>query len=98
MIDGTYDLLISTPLGDKRGRATLATSGDALSVDLKVAGFPSLKGSGMVSGNAFRSEGRLKIPIVGAFDYAVEGTVVEGLLEAVCHTSKGDLQAAGVLV
>lgn len=96
MIDGTYELLINTPIGEKKATAVLLTQGEDLHVDVKVSGFPRQRGVGRVSGNAFTAEGEVKIPFVGSFDYQLDGSVKDDLMEAVCHTSKGDLLVAGL--
>ena len=98
MIDGTYDLLINTPIGDKRGTATLKTEGDALHVDVKVKGFPRQRGTGTVNGAAFAAEGGVKIPLKGKIDYQISGTVIDDLLDAECKTSKGKLHIAGLRI
>ena len=98
MIDGTYDLLISTRIGDRRGKATLTTNGSVLNVDVKVKGFPRKRGVGKVKGTAFSAKGVVKIPLIGKIDYKLTGTVVDDLLDAVCKTSKGKIHIAGLRI
>lgn len=98
MLDGTYELLISTPIGDKQGSATLSTAGDSLTADVKISGFPRQKGVGSFTGDSFTAEGTVKIPLLGKFEYRIEGSVQEDLLDAVCSTDRGSIKIAGIRV
>lgn len=98
VVDGTYDLLVSTPIGDKRVKAVLTSEGEKLTADVKASGLPRVKGTGRMSGEAFAAEGFVKIPFVGSLDYRIEGTVRDDLLEAMCHTSRGDLHISGLRI
>ena len=96
MIDGTYDVLVNTSRGEKRGTATLATEGDKVLVDVKIAGFPRRQGVGKVEGNSFSAEGCVKIPLLGSYEYRIVGSVTDGLLEAECDAGGHALIIAGI--
>lgn len=98
MVDGTYDLLISTPIGDKRGKAVLTTEGNTLYVNVKVKGFPRRRGVGKIKNGKFVAKGTVKIPLFGGIDYKLRGVVIDDLLDAECKTSKGKLHIAGLRI
>lgn len=95
MIDGTYEVLIK----GRRGTVVLETAeGGVLLASVKFPGLPRQKGAGTYEGDTFKADGAVKIPVVGAFEYELVGSVQEDLLEASCKTSRGSFQVAGVRV
>ena len=96
MLDGTYDLIISTPVGEKRATAILATEGGVLSADVKIAGILRQKGTGTFDGNSFSAQGSVKIPLKGERTYRIEGTVEGDVLDASCKTGRHTLVITGL--
>ncbi len=96
MLDGTYDLLLNTPLGEKQGVAVLKTSGSDLMATVKIGKLPKQKGKGTFNGNAFTASGSISVPFLGRHEYTIEGKVVDTLLEATCKTSKGPIAITGI--
>ena len=95
-VDGTYDVLVETPIGEKRGTATLKATGSDLRADVSIKGLPRVSGTGIVNGQAFSAEGMVKLPLLGKYDYKLQGSVNGELLEATCQTKAGLLTITGV--
>lgn len=98
MIDGTYALEVDTPLGRKSGTIELITKGDELRANLNAPIVGERHGKGKVDGNMFTTGGSAKIPLLGTFEYTVQGEVMDDILSATLHTSKGDFNVVGVRV
>ena len=92
MLDGTYEVLAA----GHRGTAWIESVDDALSVTVKIPGFPRQRGVGTCMGDVFAASGTLKIPLFGALEYEIEGTVNGDLLEAICATNRGTFSISGV--
>ena len=94
MIDGTYQLSVA----GRRGMAKFVTRGDALTMMVKIFGFPRQKGVGTCTDDAFSASGAVRIPFIGALKYEIDGTVRDDALEAVCKTNRGTFDISGVRV
>ncbi len=96
MIDGIYDLLLTTPMGEKQGVARLTSSGTNLIAEVKVGRLPKQKGKGTIDGTSFSASGAITVPFLGSHEYTIEGKVTDVLLEATCQTSKGQIAITGI--
>ncbi len=76
-----YDVSISTPMGDMDGKVNLNIDGNALSGTI----FFMKNENGNIS-----FKGDLKTP-VGKIAYTIDGTFVDGKIDAVAKTKMGDL-------
>lgn len=96
MLDGTYELLVNTPFGDKQGTAVLGTEGSVLTVDVKIHGFPRQKGKGTCDGDSFSAKGSVRIPFMRTYQYVLRGSVQEDLLDAMLTSNIGTFRIAGI--
>lgn len=98
MIDGTYDVEAKTPLGTRRGRVVLATSGTECSADLSVDG-KTKRLVGTIEGDTVVFEGSVKMPFpFGRVYYVLAGCVVGDELIGLCRTNKFSFDVTGMRV
>lgn len=94
MIDGTYDIMIRTPMGSERGRLTLVTKGATLSGSLFAMGKNHPFSGGTVQGENCTFSTNLSTPL-GRFQLFVHGSVKDGTLRAAAATPMGSITAMG---
>lgn len=88
-MDSTYEVLVSSPMGELPGKAVLDVDGKSLRGVLTLLGHDNPFKGTIEDGNlAFA--GDLKTPI-GAMPYTVTGTLKGGRIEAVAKTKLGNL-------
>ena len=98
MIDGTYEVSAKTPLGAKKGRLVLATSGEECTADLSIAG-KTKRLVGTIDGDAVVFEGSVKMPFpFGKVNYVLAGSVVGDELVGLCRTKKFSFDVTGMRV
>lgn len=93
VIDGTYNLIVRTPLGARKGVANLSDKDGVLTATVTVKG-RSQHATGTADGDAFAFVGKAKSP-VGMLDYRINGHVDGDDITAVCSTSKGEFPING---
>lgn len=75
MIDGTYDLVAHTPVGDKDGQIVVSTDGNVCNATLIMLGQTNTA-EGTLEGNTASFEGVAKLPFpLGKIKYTLVGTV-----------------------
>lgn len=74
MIDGTYAIVMQTPMGPKKGRAVLHRRGNRVTGRLYILGKNNTFENGIVNGNHCAFSGELKTAI-GKVAYTVEGSI-----------------------
>lgn len=96
MIDGTYRIEVSTPLGRKPGTVSLRTNGSTVmaSIDAPLVG--KQRAEGRVEGNRISAEGAFKVKLMGKVSYALEGEVVGDELRISIASSKGTFEITGI--
>ena len=86
-----YDVSISTPMGDMDGKVNLNIDGNALSGTIFFMKNENEFTGGSIDENGNISfKGDLKTP-VGKIVYTIDGTFVDGKIDAVAKTKMGDL-------
>ncbi len=87
----TYDVILSMPMGDIPGRVVLNIEGTSVSGSLSFMGSDNAFSGGTIdqAGNV-SFKGDLKTPI-GKMAYAVTGTFIDGVINAIAKTKMGDL-------
>lgn len=98
MLDGTYEIVAKTPMGDKSGTLTLQSSGEALSAHISVPGLGKYDADGTANDDRFAFSGQMKIFLMGKVSYDITGSVDGDALKATCKTSKGSLNITGTRV
>ena len=90
--NNTYDVVISTPMGDMDGSVVLVIDGTSLSGKITFMKKENEFSGGTIDENGNVSfKGDLKTPI-GKMAYTITGTVAGGKVEAVAKTKMGDLK------
>jgi hypothetical protein len=97
MIDGTYAIVMQTPMGLKKGRAILHQHGNRVSGRLALLDKSNTFENGTVNGNQYVFSGELKTAI-GKVAYTVEGSIEGDGLNAVAKTVKGNLVITGTSI
>jgi hypothetical protein len=88
--DNTYEVVVSTPMGELPGRAVLNIDGNSLSGTLSLLNHDNEFSGGSIEDGKVTFKGDLKTP-VGSMAYTVMGTLAEGKIEAVAKTKMGEL-------
>lgn len=94
MIDGSYQVMLKTPMGVKKGELILQSAEGVLSGKMIVMGKENPIGPGTTDGSAFRFSGEIKTA-VGKLAYECTGNVSGDALSGVAKTKKGDLALSG---
>ena len=97
MLDGTYGILMRTPMGPKKGMLQVQTQGNLLSGVLEVLGNANPFTNGQAEGNLCRFSGRIRTAL-GSVAYEAEGRVDGDTLTAVSRTAKGDMNITGTRI
>ncbi|HNB52093.1 MAG TPA: amidohydrolase family protein [Anaerolineales bacterium] len=88
--DNTYDVVVSSPMGDLPGKAVLKIDGNSLSGTLSLLNHANPFSGGSFEDGKVVFKGELKTP-VGNMAYTVTGTLIDGKIEAVAKTKMGEL-------
>jgi hypothetical protein len=91
MATSTYELVLSTPMGNLDGSATLTADGTTLSGSLSFMG-----GSHQFTDGTLDADGNLTIkgeaPMpMGSMQFTIVGTLIDGVINAVAKTAQGDI-------
>lgn len=94
MIDGTYAVVVKSPLGDQESTVTIKTDGDTFTGS-NVGAMASMDIEGRVSGNTLTWQQKMKVPMPMTLDMTatidgdeVTGTVKAGMFGTFPLTSK----------
>ncbi|MBT1169623.1 hypothetical protein [Bifidobacterium sp. SO4] len=93
MIDGTYNVIVRTPLGARKGVVDLSDKDGVLTATVTVKG-RTQNATGTADSDAFAFSGKAKTP-VGMLDYRINGHVDGDDITAVCLTAKGEFSISG---
>ncbi len=96
MIDGTYKIMVDSPLGRKESIIVLETEGDVLRADVDAPVIGKQKMQGHVDGDTFTAHGSTKVLLVGKIDFTIKGEVSGDVLHIDIQSSKGNLELEGV--
>lgn len=94
MVDGTYSILLKTPMGAKKGEMTLVINGSELYGNIIVKGKENPFSDGRVDGDSFSFNGEL-MSSVGKLVYECDGSVSGNELSAIAKAKKGTLKITG---
>ena len=94
MIDGTYNIMLKTPMGVKKGELVFVTDGTALRGAIVVKGVDNPFTSGSVNGDEFTFSGELQSS-VGKLVYECSGSVDGDKLTATANAKKGNIKITG---
>lgn len=94
MVDGSYQVKLRTPLGVKKGELVLQSQGEVLTGRMTVMGKENEIGPGIMDGDSFRFEGKMKTA-VGELAYVCSGSVSGNVLTGTAKTKKGDMALSG---
>ncbi len=86
----TFDVMVSTPMGELPGRAVLNINGSSLSGMLSLLNHNNSFSGGSIEDGKLAFMGDLRTPI-GNMPYTVTGTLIEGKIEAIAKTKMGEL-------
>lgn len=95
MIEGTYNIIVDTPLGTKNGTVVLQRADADLTAEVQVMGLGRQTGSGTAEGDRFTISGTMRAFLLGKIAYTIKGVVDGDILDATCFTDKGDLKIRG---
>ena len=74
-VDGTYDIVIKSPMGDQKGQLTIKSSGDGFTGTVSNAAMGSMEiGDGKLDGDRLSWQMAMKVPMPMTLD--CEATVV----------------------
>jgi len=96
MIDGTYKIMVDSPLGRKEGTIVLKAEGDVLYADVDAPVVGKQKMQGRVDGDTFTAQGSTKILFVGKINFTLNGEVSGDDLHVDIQSNKGDFKLEGV--
>lgn len=94
MVDGSYQVMLKTPMGVKKGELILQSAEGILSGAMIVMGKENQIGSGKTDGSAFSFSGEIKTA-VGKLPYECTGNVTGDELTGIAKTPKGNLSLSG---
>jgi len=94
MLNGTYDVVANTRIGDIKAVITLEEKADKLIATAKARGLKK-KVEGQANGDAFSFKGEIKI-LKKALRYDIRGEVVENFIIASASTNVGEIAIEGV--
>ena len=90
-MDSTYEVLVSTPMGELPGKVRLNIDGTNLSGVLSLLNNDNPFSGGTIEDGKVAFSGKLKTPM-GKMSYNVTGTFIDGRIEAVANTKMGNLE------
>lgn len=94
MVDGTYQVMLKTPMGVKKGELTLQDENGILTGFMTVMGKENPITPGTTDGIAFHFTGEMKTA-VGKLAYDCSGSVNGEELTGTVKTKKGNLALSG---
>jgi hypothetical protein len=89
-LDNTYEVVVSSPMGELPGKAVLKIDGNSLSGTLSLLNHANPFSGGSFEDGKVAFKGELKTP-VGNMAYTVTGTLIDGKIKAVAKTKMGEL-------
>jgi len=94
MVNGTYEIMMKTPMGVKKGQMIMNEDGEMLSGAFVIKGKENPFTGGKVSGDHFSFDGEL-MSSVGKLAYSCEGDVKGDEVSAKAVAKKGTLTISG---
>lgn len=93
-MNGTFRMVLSTPLGPRRGTIRFEDRGGSLSGSINAMGSESPFQDGRADGGAFTFSGTLRVGLY-RFDYTATGTVTGDTLKGTAVTRYGSMPIRG---
>ena len=94
MIDGTYNVMLKTPMGVKKGELIFSGEDSVMTGKLVVMGNDNLFETVSIDGNHFIFTGEIKTAM-GKVPYECIGNVDGDNIEGIAKTKKGNLSLSG---
>lgn len=94
MIDGTYSVMLKTPMGAKKGELIFSTEDLVLSGKLVVMGNNNMFNTCTADGDNFTFTGEIKTAM-GKVAYECTGKVDGDNIEGIAKTKKGNMSLSG---
>lgn len=94
MIDGTYQVILKTPMGAKKGELILKNENGILSGSMTALGKSNLLNPGTTDGQCFEFSGELQTA-VGKLAYECKGQVKDDAISGIAKTKKGNMALSG---
>ncbi len=94
MIDGTYNVMLKTTMGVKKGELIFSGEDSVLTGKLVVMGNDNLFETISLDGNNFNFTGEIKTAM-GKVPYECTGSVEGDNIEGVAKTKKGNMSLSG---
>lgn len=91
IIDSTYEVLVSSPMGELPGKVRINIDGTSLSGVMSLLNNDNPFTGGTIENGRVTFSGELKTP-VGKMAYDVTGTFIDGKIKAVAKTKMGNLE------
>ena len=93
MVDGTYAVVVRTPLGARKAEVTFKGTGTTCTAELTAKG-KTRNAEGTLEGDTFRFEGEA-VTTLGKISYVAEGTADGSILTGTVRTKKDTLHVTG---
>lgn len=94
MIDGTYNVMLKTPMGVKKGELIISSENSVMTGKLVVMGNDNLLETVNIDGNHFIFTGEIKTAM-GKVSYQCTGSVDGDNIEGIAKTKKGNMSLSG---
>lgn len=94
MVSGTYNVMLKTPMGVKKGQLILSADGEVLTGSLVALGSENPIENGIANGDNFTFSGELKTAM-GKTAFDCNGTVDGDAITGSVKTKKGTLALTG---
>lgn len=94
MLDGIYECRMNTPMGEIKGNITLVTKESKLFGIIETMGMKNEFKGGSIHQNTFEFKGEVAT-VLGHLEYYIMGKVVNGQLEIIAKTNKGEFAIHG---
>ena len=93
-MDGLYEIIIKTPMGEIKGNVKLITRGNELSGYIETMGKRNDFSGGEVNGNKFTISGNINVSIAN-IKYDIQGEVIGNNLNINAKTNMGSFKLQG---
>ncbi len=95
MIDGTYNMMVNTPLGPQPATATLRSNGDTYTGDIDAPVIGEQHIEGPVKDDVFTAEGSFELLLIGEIVYKLTGKLEGDKLHITIDSNKVSLELEG---
>ncbi|NLC88224.1 MAG: hypothetical protein GX682_05605 [Clostridiaceae bacterium] len=93
-MDGIYEIVMNTPMGNMNGKVTLKSNGDNLNGVLEIMGMKNNLTGGKVKGNQCYFKGNMKNNAIN-IEYEIMGQLSNNILNIFAKTNMGEFKLQG---